>query len=132
MQVKVSGRISMMLDIAKLTQTFELFKGKANAKENVGGPVMIVALVSKMVTEGIKYFLHLAGVISICIAFFNLLPIPVLDGGHIMFLGLDYVLEKTRGNPLAEKTKINIQWIFINILIIFMVCMTIWDIIRLN
>lgn len=55
-------------------------------KANLTGPVGIVRIAEKSVQQGLKYFLFFVAIISIHLAFFNLLPIPALDGGRLMFL----------------------------------------------
>lgn len=67
--------------------------------ETVGGPIMIAQLVSKQAKAGIWELLGLTALISINLGVLNLLPIPVLDGGHIVF----YLLEIIIGRPLSPK-----------------------------
>lgn len=68
------------------------------AKDQVGGPLLILRMSSQQAKRGLSDFLFMMGVISIAIMAFNLLPLPALDGGHVM-LGL---LEGIRRRPLAQ------------------------------
>lgn len=69
----------------------------------VVGPVGIARVVSRAASEGLTHLFQLIAIISINLGFINLLPVPVLDGGHIVFA----VLEKIKGSPLDPK-KVNI------------------------
>ncbi len=68
--------------------------------DTIGGPVMIFQMAKKQAAEGLAHFLTLMAVISINLGIINLFPIPILDGGHIMFMGIEAVRRK----PLSEKT----------------------------
>ena len=69
--------------------------------ENVGGPIMLAQMVSESAESGIFALLGMMAIISINLAIINLLPIPVLDGGHILFFGLEILFRR----PLNEKWK---------------------------
>lgn len=69
--------------------------------DQVGGPIMIAQLVSKQAQEGAAGLLALTALISINLAVLNLLPIPVLDGGHIFF----FILESLMRRPLSLRTR---------------------------
>jgi len=69
--------------------------------ENVGGPIMLAQMVSKSAESGIFELLGMMAIISINLAIINLLPIPVLDGGHILFFALEMAIRR----PLSEKWK---------------------------
>lgn len=70
--------------------------------ENLSGPVMIAKVAGDSARAGWQYFIGLAALLSISLGVLNLLPIPILDGGHIMF-GL---AELVRGKPLSERVQI--------------------------
>ena len=69
--------------------------------DNIGGPIMIAQLVSEQTQEGLINLLALTALISINLGLINLLPIPVLDGGHIIF----YTVEMITGKPLNDRMK---------------------------
>ncbi len=83
----------------------------------VGGPIMIVDIASKAAQAGIGAFLIFASIISINLGLLNLFPIPVLDGGHLMF----FTIEAIRRKPVSEKFQIVAQKIGIGLLIALMV-----------
>ena len=78
--------------------------GAISFKESVTGPVGIFYITGQAASLGFVYLLHLMGILSASLAIFNLLPIPVLDGGHILFL----VIEKIRRKPVSHKAQENI------------------------
>lgn len=83
----------------------------------VGGPIMIVDIASKAAQAGIGAFLIFASIISINLGLLNLFPIPVLDGGHLMF----FTIEALRGKPVSEKFQIVAQKVGITFLILLMI-----------
>jgi regulator of sigma E protease len=68
--------------------------------DNIGGPIMIFQLAEKQASAGFLSYFTFAAVISINLGILNLLPIPVLDGGHIFFMAIEAIRKK----PLSEKT----------------------------
>ncbi|MBF0480894.1 MAG: RIP metalloprotease RseP [Desulfovibrionaceae bacterium] len=68
--------------------------------DTIGGPIMIAQLISQQVDKGAADVLSLAAFLSVNLGLLNLLPIPVLDGGHILF----YILEGVRRRP------VNMRW----------------------
>lgn len=69
--------------------------------DQVGGPIMIAQMVGQQADEGLSNVLALTALISINLAILNLLPIPVLDGGHIVF----YTLETIFRRPLPKRVR---------------------------
>lgn len=67
--------------------------------EVIGGPIFIFQVAQKTAEQGLVNFFSFAGIISINLGIINLLPIPVLDGGHILFFLIEAVIRK----PLSEK-----------------------------
>ncbi len=68
--------------------------------KSIGGPVTIATFAGESATLGIKIFLGFLALLSISIGVLNLLPIPVLDGGHLMY----YMAEILKGSPVSEQT----------------------------
>lgn len=68
--------------------------------ENLGGPIAIAQIAGKTAELGIIAFISFLALISVNLGVLNLLPIPVLDGGHLVYLAI----EKLRGSPLSPKT----------------------------
>ena len=74
-----------------------IFAGRMKA-DQLGGPIAVAQAAGQVATLGIIALLHLAAVLSISIGLLNLMPVPVLDGGHLMF----YAIEALRGKPVGE------------------------------
>ncbi|MDH4468329.1 MAG: RIP metalloprotease RseP [Bacteriovoracaceae bacterium] len=70
-----------------------LFK-TSNALEMVGGPITIAKAASDSWNHSMEYFLRLMALISLNLAVINLFPLPVLDGGHILFLGIEAIIRR--------------------------------------
>jgi regulator of sigma E protease len=77
-----------------------LFTGR-ECIDQLGGPIRIAQISGQVATQGFMPVLQLAGVLSISIGLLNLFPIPLLDGGHLLFYGI----EATRGRPLSAKVQ---------------------------
>jgi regulator of sigma E protease len=84
-----------------VTGTFDylgnLVTGRMSA-DQLGGPIRVAKASGQMATLGVVALLHLAAVLSVSIGLLNLMPVPVLDGGHLLF----YAIEALRGRPLGE------------------------------
>lgn len=91
------------------------------------GPVGIGALMTQFAQLGINQYLHFIAVISIYLAIFNILPIPALDGGKLIFLGL----EKIKGRPVDPKVEQRVTAFFFSALLLLIILVTIRDITRL-
>ncbi|GBE03366.1 putative zinc metalloprotease [bacterium BMS3Abin09] len=79
----------------------KLVTGNMSAKM-MGGPIVIVNEAAKAAEVGAYPYLNLIAIISINLAILNLLPVPVLDGGHLLFFGI----EALRRKPLSDKIMI--------------------------
>ena len=90
---------------------------RAIPSSSIGGPIMIVDVAGKAAKAGIGAFLIFIAIISINLGLLNLLPIPVLDGGHLMF----YTVEAIKGKPVSKRTQENFQKIGIAILLALMI-----------
>tara|TARA_B100001996_G_scaffold182069_1_gene139107 strand:- start:3 stop:1118 length:1116 start_codon:yes stop_codon:yes gene_type:complete len=79
---------------------FLIFKGKGDSSQ-LGGPIKIAKITGQVAQHGFLAFLSITAYISISLGLINLFPIPMLDGGHLMF----YAFEKILGRPLKQKTQ---------------------------
>jgi regulator of sigma E protease len=103
----------------------KLLTGSVSAKQ-IGGPILIVDYAAKAASAGIFSYFNFIAIISINLAILNLLPIPVLDGGHLMFMGIEVL----RGKPLSEKV-LNVMTRFGMALLIMLIAFVFYnDIIR--
>jgi len=94
----------------------------------LSGPIGIVDITRKVIQIGFTSFLFFVGFISVNLAIINLLPIPIADGGLILF----FVLEKLRGKPLSLRKQILIQQVSIVLIIGLFLYITWFDILRVN
>ena len=104
-----------------ITGTFNyignLVTGRMNA-DQLGGPVRVAQASGQMATLGISAVIQLAAVLSVSIGLLNLMPVPVLDGGHLVF----YAIEAIRGRPLgagAQEVAFRIGMVMILGLMVF-------------
>ena len=99
----------------------QLFRGNACAS-SLGGPVKIAEVAKTYASEGFVNLVPLIAFISVSVGLFNLFPIPVLDGGHLLFYGAEAIL----GRPLNQRAQeIGFQFGFI-LLLMLMVFVT-WN-----
>lgn len=77
-----------------------VFAGR-EAADQIGGPIRIAQISGQVSTIGMAALIHLAAVLSVSIGLLNLFPVPLLDGGHLMF----YAVEAVRGRPLSERAQ---------------------------
>jgi len=95
--------------------------------ENLSGPISIAQYAGKSASMGSVEFLKFLAIVSISLGVLNLLPIPMLDGGHFAF----YVIEAIKGNPVSEQVQLLAQQVGIALLVSLM-CLTFYlDIERL-
>lgn len=103
-----------------------LLTGSVSAKQ-VGGPILIVDAAAKAASVGAFAYFNFIAIISINLAILNLLPIPVLDGGHMMF----FAIEALRGKPLSEKIVVNANKVGMALLLLLIAFVFYNDIIRI-
>ena len=103
-----------------------VFTGR-EAADQLGGPIRIAQVSGQVATAGFVPLLHLAGVLSVSIGLLNLFPIPLLDGGHLLF----YAIEAARGRPLSERAQEVGFRIGLAIVVMLMIFATFNDILHL-
>jgi regulator of sigma E protease len=104
-----------------------LFSGDVHSK-NLNGPVGIVDLGRKVSEVGLGNLFFLLALISINLGVFNLLPFPILDGGHIFFL----TIEGIRGRPVPERIQQSVHMVAFLLLISLALFVTYNDLMRLR
>ncbi|HLC15121.1 MAG TPA: site-2 protease family protein [Thermodesulfovibrionia bacterium] len=109
-----------------LESIYKLFTLEISSK-NIGGPIAIVEQTSKAASSGLLPYLIFMAIISINLGILNLLPIPLLDGSHILF----FCIEGIRKKPLSLKMQLIFQKIGIVLLASLMLLATYNDITRL-
>lgn len=96
-------------------------------KENVGGPISIVAATKASVEGGLGHFLQLMGILSLSLGIINLLPIPIIDGGQMVLL----VVEGIRRRRLSPKTLELAQRIGLTVIAVIFVLIMYLDLSRM-
>ena len=87
-----------------ITRTMSYLGGVISGRESadqLGGPIRIAQMSGQVATLGLDALLQLAAILSVSIGLINLFPIPMLDGGHLVY----YAIEAVRGRPLSERTQ---------------------------
>jgi len=95
--------------------------------DTVGGPILIVQLAGEQASRGVMNFFIFMAIININLGVLNLLPIPILDGGHLMFLGIEAIRKK----PLNERVLAVSQRIGLALLLTLMAVVLYNDVMRL-
>ncbi len=103
-----------------------VFTGR-EAADQLGGPIRIAQVSGEVASVGFVALIHLTAVLSISIGLLNLFPIPLLDGGHLLF----YAIEAIRGRPLSERAQEVGFRIGLAIVVMLMIFATFNDILRL-
>jgi len=101
--------------VVTLVALFKMVAGDLSPK-NLGGPLLIAQMAGQQAREGLASFFFFVAVLSINLGVLNLLPIPVLDGGHLFF----FLLEGILGRPIGVKQRERAQQVGIVILLMVM------------
>ncbi|MDP8260517.1 MAG: RIP metalloprotease RseP [Candidatus Gygaella obscura] len=117
-----------LIDLTRLTYSslWWMITGKISFRESVTGPVGIYDMTRQVVQIGFTAVLNLVGVLSMSLAIFNLLPFPILDGGHIFFL----LIEKIRKKRLSQKVEEFISNLGLSFIILMAVYVVYNDLVR--
>ena len=95
--------------------------------DTIGGPIMIAQMAGDQAKEGVGNLIWFIAIISLNLAIINLLPIPVLDGGHLLF----FAIEAVKGSPVSTKVREVAQQVGLLILILLMILVLYNDVTRL-
>ncbi len=96
----------------------QLFVHPAQASQQFSGPVGIAAAAGTSVQQGWVQYLSLIGIISLALGFFNVLPIPFLDGGRLLFIAIEGVI-RHRIDPVRQAIAIAVSLALIILLVVF-------------
>ncbi len=105
----------------------KLFTGEASLKNTVSGPISIAQFAGQSVSVGIDHYLNFIALVSISLGIFNLFPVPMLDGGHLLYYGIEAVT----GKPVSERVQIYGQQLGIVLLGVLMIFVFYQDILRI-
>lgn len=106
----------------------ELFHGNGNLASQLSGPVGIAVLTGRVARLGLNYLLQFAALLSLNLVIINILPLPALDGGRVLFL----ILEKLRGRPLRRQLENIIHTTGFALLMLLVVVVTYRDVMRFS
>jgi len=115
-------RQTVLMTRTMIDTLWQIISGRRSVRE-LGGPLQIAKLSGQVATLGWLDFVYFMAAISINLGFMNLLPIPMLDGGHLFF----YAIEAVRRKPIAPSAQ---EWAFrsgLALLMTFMIFVTIND-----
>ncbi len=115
-------------DLTKLTilAVIKLIQGTIPAK-SIGGPIMIIQMTGEQAKVGLFSYVSFLALLSINLGILNLLPIPILDGGHILFLSLEAVMAR----PLSIRWREIAQQVGLVLIITLMLFALLNDITRI-
>ncbi len=124
---KTTGIVFWQILVAVYTLVRNLFIGHA-VQLDVAGPVGIAVLTGQVARLGFIYLLQFAALLSLNLAFINILPFPALDGGRLFFL----LIEKLRRKPVSRKVESIIHNVGFALLMVLVLLVTIKDVTRLS
>ena len=113
--------------VTSLSYLGQMLTGQADTSQ-LGGPIKIAKITGQVSEYGLIPFFSVMAYISISLGLINLFPIPMLDGGHLMF----YFIEKILGKPLSQKTQESFFRIGLFMLVSLMFFVTFNDLKDLN
>ena len=114
----------------KTTMTFRMIGGMLSGEtsaRNLSGVITIAQVANTSAHMGLAWFLDFLGLISLSLAILNILPIPLLDGGHLLY----YLMELIKGSPVSENAMIAGQYVGMALLAALMGLAFYNDILRL-
>jgi regulator of sigma E protease len=114
-----------MTDLA-IRQIWMIVSGQVAFSKSVGGPIKIAQIATQRAELGFITYLHFMAILSITLAVLNILPFPVLDGGHLVFLTLEGVFRR----EIPVKIKLGLQKAGLAILLAFMAIVVYNDIVN--
>jgi regulator of sigma E protease len=101
-----------------------MITGQVSVKNSVGGPIKIAQMASQSASGGPEVFFGFMALLSISLAFLNILPIPALDGGHLLIIWIEAIV----GHELSQRFKLGFQKIGVALLLSLMVFMVFNDV----
>ena len=126
--IRQTGMIIYLIFSTLISLVASAFTGQTEVLESVSGPVGIAVLANQAADLGFIYLLQFTALLSVNLAIFNLLPLPALDGGRIIFL----VVEKIRRKPVSQKIEGMVHTIGFATLILLLGLVTVRDISKFN
>lgn len=109
-----------------LDMLWGMLSGRASLK-NLSGVITIAQVANTSADLGLAWFLNFLAIISLSLAILNLLPIPLLDGGHLLY----YLIELVKGSPVSEQVQVAGQYVGLSLLMALMGLALYNDILRI-
>jgi regulator of sigma E protease len=110
--VKAAWQTTMLL----VVNMYQLVTGQVEFSKSVGGPVKIAQMATRSAESGLVSFLGFMGILSMTLAFLNIIPFPALDGGHVVFVLIEGIL----GREIPVRVKLAVQQVGFVLLLVFM------------
>lgn len=123
----IVGTKKAMINVQRLYLTLKGFFSQRLSTKNVGGFILIAQASYESAKVGFGKLVYFLGILSLQLALLNILPVPVLDGGHLMFLAI----ERIKGSPVSQRTLSIAQYIGFGLIITLVIYATRNDIMRL-
>ncbi len=124
--IPVAIETTYFYSLSSLKMMGKMLVGEASVK-NLSGPISIAEYAGQSATMGVAPFIKFMALVSVSLGVLNLLPIPVLDGGHLLF----FAIEGLKGSPVSEKMQLFFQQIGIALLLSLMALAMFLDVERL-
>ena len=102
--VPEATQLTVEITRATMTGLWQIVTGRRPVEE-IGGPLKMAQIAGQQATLGVEQFIQIVALFSINLGFINLLPVPMLDGGHLVL----YTVEAVRRRPLGERAQ---EWMF--------------------
>ena len=124
--IPVALETTYYYSVTSVKMMAKMLVGKASV-ENLSGPISIAQYAGQSATMGLVPFIKFMALVSVSLGVLNLLPIPVLDGGHLLF----FAVEAIKGSPVSERIQVFFQQIGIALLVSLMALAMFLDVERL-
>ena len=124
--IPVALKTTWFYSYTTLKMMSKMLIGKASVK-NLSGPLSIAEYAGQSASMGLVYFIKFVALISVSLGILNLLPVPVLDGGHLLF----FAVEAIKGSPVSDRVQTFFQQIGITLLMSLMALAMVLDVQRL-
>ncbi len=121
------GTKKAIINVQRLYLTVKGFFSQRLSTKNVGGFILIAQASYESAKVGFGKLVYFLGILSLQLALLNILPVPVLDGGHLLFLAI----ERIKGSPVSQRTLSIAQYIGFGLIITLVIYATRNDIMRL-
>ena len=105
----------------------QLIRGSKEASEQLGGPVRIAQIAGDLASQGIYPLIYMIAILSVSVGVLNLFPVPLLDGGHLVF----YAVEAIKGKPVSSRAQEAAYRVGFGLVMMLVIYTTANDILRL-